>query len=823
MIQTKTEIYFLDFIDLINQNKIQTLTKSKWKTTDSTITSTHPPVETIIINHLQTQIPASPFKIIDEKHDPDHKKIIEQNNYSNQSLITIGSQLDKIETKVDIICNKVSVLPQSQPDLPLIHFSNLNKPTLKPISTTQKIEKMLKELKTESSNQISVIHNNEDSSNSSDSDSSTISKINKTFQDLHISRINYPRKPRFKNSIEKPLPIDIQPSNFNNNQFSVSSDKTYEWNIDNLSEQEILNKLHHMSMTANSYITNHNFTQSEIVDILATGFTGMLHSWWDKHLTQEARQEIKHSVSLDQNGNAIFDEHTGMAIPDSVNTLFFTIIKHFIGTPSHITSRIHDQLSNLKCPTLSDFKWYKDVFISRVMLRDDSNQPFWKEKFINGLPKLFAHKIRQVLSSDTGYIDYDALTYGNIITTIQKEGLKMCIDMKLNAQNKSDKKTAKYELGNFCEQYGLPSLPPSRRRKHKYSFNRKHKYSHNKNHNFEPNKFYSKNKFQKKHSKPNNQFHKKKSFDKSQTKCYKCNKPGHFANNCPVKNTIKQLKISKEEQDKLIQILEIRNTDSEIEDFDNQFISTDSSSSSTNSDDSSSPDITLGCGDTCCKTKSINVLSKQEEQEELLIDLIGKIDNPELKTEYLKKLKKLITQENIIKTPQEKISLTTTFDKFKNKKQEITVQDLQHEIKIIKTQIQTLQQQQLKLTCENKEIKDDLNIIKIDSQFNKIQQFPLIDETENNIPSSPINEEISENNTINTIQQINLKKWYVTIQLQIKDFQLITTALIDSGADLNCIQEGLIPSKYFEKTKESLRSANGSKMDIKYEISKAHV
>ena len=50
------------------------------------------------------------------------------------------------------------------------------------------------------------------------------------------------------------------------------------------------------------------------------------------------------------------------------------------------------------------------------MLRDDSNQPFWKEKFINGLPKLFAHKIRQVLSSDTGYIDYDALTYGKAIS-----------------------------------------------------------------------------------------------------------------------------------------------------------------------------------------------------------------------------------------------------------------------------------------------------------------------------------------------------------------------------------------------------------------------
>ena len=28
--------------------------------------------------------------------------------------------------------------------------------------------------------------------------------------------------------------------------------------------------------------------------------------------------------------------------------------------------------------------------------------------------------------------------------------------------------------------------------------------------------------------------------------------------------------------------------------------------------------------------------------------------------------------------------------------------------------------------------------------------------------------------------------------------------MIDSGADMNCIQEGLIPSKYFEKSTERL-------------------
>jgi hypothetical protein len=46
---------------------------------------------------------------------------------------------------------------------------------------------------------------------------------------------------------------------------------------------------------------------------------------------------------------------------------------------------------------------------------------------------------------------------------------------------------------------------------------------------------------------------------------------------------------------------------------------------------------------------------------------------------------------------------------------------------------------------------------------------------------------------------------------------------VDTGADLNCIQEGLIPTKYFEKSTERLNSANGSKMHIKYEINNAHV
>ena len=47
--------------------------------------------------------------------------------------------------------------------------------------------------------------------------------------------------------------------------------------------------------------------------------------------------------------------------------------------------------------------------------------------------------------------------------------------------------------------------------------------------------------------------------------------------------------------------------------------------------------------------------------------------------------------------------------------------------------------------------------------------------------------------------------------------------MIDSGADMNFIQEGLIPSKYFEKSTERLISANSTQMKIKYELNNAHV
>ncbi|CAL9029902.1 unnamed protein product [Prunus brigantina] len=653
----KVEINYLDFVESrYISNELKTLTKEKWVKLDkSEVVSSHPPAEAILLTPGTKTIVATPFKIPDPTDEP-NKRLIEQNNYTNQSLVVVGRQLDKIETKID---------------------------------------KLL------------------------------------------------PSTPKLKS-----------------------------------------------------------------------------------HLTDESRNSIIHAVKLNEDGLPLFDVNIGRGIEDGVNTLLYTIVEHFVGTPSHTQARIHDQLSNLRCPQLSDFRWYKDVFISRVMLREDSNQAFWKEKFINGLPNLFAHKIRTVLSNELGHIDYDNLTYGNIISTINQEGMKMCIDMKINKQIQSERKSAKYELGNFCEQYGLISTVPSRKNKSSYPshIRKKRHYSKQRKpyrHFDEPNEFYRKSKYSprkrwskapryKKDTRFSKRTDKGKSKDKSKVKCFKCQKYGHYANDCKVKDAIRQLKITDEEKDNLIKVLELRNSESS----ENETMVSSPESVNYESSDSqmSSPKIQLGCRDKCCNTlKQISVLTKQEEQEELLIDLISKIENPDLKSEYLRKLRKIITQDTGTSHPSPVINLSSTLERF-NKKKEVSLHDLHSEVKLVKKEIVELKQLSHKLQTENYDIRQVLNAL--------LEKEPS---ESNSPPGSPVHKSDKDEQSVNLIKQVNFRKWYSKFTIIVKNFELNTVALFDSGADLNCIKEGLIPTQYYKKSTESLSTASGKSLQLNYEIPKAHV
>ena len=63
------------------------------------------------------------------------------------------------------------------------------------------------------------------------------------------------------------------------------------------------------------------------------------------------------------------------------------------------------------------------------------------------------------------------------------------------------------------------------------------------------------------------------------------------------------------------------------------------------------------------------------------------------------------------------------------------------------------------------------------------------------------------------VSSLTIQKWYILVKLFINGKHPIKIiALFDTGAYLNCIQEVLIPTKFFEKTKEGLRFTNGSKL-----------
>lgn len=54
---------------------------------------------------------------------------------------------------------------------------------------------------------------------------------------------------------------------------------------------------------------------------------------------------------------------------DSVYTLIQTIIKHFVRHALFNMDRNKELLINLKYPTFTHFKWFKDVFLSKIVMR----------------------------------------------------------------------------------------------------------------------------------------------------------------------------------------------------------------------------------------------------------------------------------------------------------------------------------------------------------------------------------------------------------------------------------------------------------------------
>ena len=110
--------------DEVSKQHLNVIKKSNFvKAADKAIVrSSHPPLETVLITcqDQKTEVRATPFKIADDQTLI--ISIIEQNNFTNESLHIIGQQLDRIEEK--IIERTVSTASENsvfvKPEKPLV-------------------------------------------------------------------------------------------------------------------------------------------------------------------------------------------------------------------------------------------------------------------------------------------------------------------------------------------------------------------------------------------------------------------------------------------------------------------------------------------------------------------------------------------------------------------------------------------------------------------------------------------------------------------------------------------------------------------------------
>ena len=138
------------------------------------------------------------------------------------------------------------------------------------------------------------------------------------------------------------------------------------------------------------------------------------------------------------------------------------------------------------------------------------------------------------------------------------------------------------------------------------------------------------------------------------------------------------------------------------------------------------------------------------------------------------------------------------------KPRELTTQDLQREINNLKQEVQALRSE---TRSESYMLRQEI--------LNLQERLPEQRET----AQPNLDEEDFQSSFVGAITTSQYQKWYALVTLKIYDFKITLKALIDTGADQNCIQEGLIPTKYFEKTSRVLevQTTTNSKLITNYQ------
>ncbi|KAG9450458.1 hypothetical protein H6P81_010423 [Aristolochia fimbriata] len=355
-------------------------------------------------------------------------QLVKQGNFANLTLEAVGKQLQQMEGKKQ--------LQQMEGKINQLLAQKAAKPTCSEASTSKQV---IKSPLIHPPMKLEMLPEDR-----------TVDLLEKFLEKIGSRQINtLPEKQTYQQS----LPSYSQAVNVKQEQSRV----IYEWNIDNPTPKKVQDTIHRMLIYSN-VCRSRGMTEPIVVNQIVAGLSGDLYGWWYNYLDEPYRNHILYAVKTDASGAPLLDSED-KPISDAVMSLLASIVSNFSWDPSRQTETTKYLLHNIRCRTLTDLNWYITTFRSRVMTLPDAANPYWKQRFIEGLPTQFATKVKEGLRQNPNEeVNWNSLHYGHLQAACTQQGLALCNDLRLKKQLKQDHISAK-TLGEFCKQFAFDPVP----------------------------------------------------------------------------------------------------------------------------------------------------------------------------------------------------------------------------------------------------------------------------------------------------------------------------------------------------------------------------
>lgn len=644
--------------------------------------------------------------------------------------------------------------------------------------------------------------------------------------------------------------IEVQPDMYVDRkipQKSYAPDTASIWSIDDRTPQEIMLILENM-ITAYKVNVLHGMTVLNAVNAIIYGFEGILKNWYVAIVKAKPTilTEWSQTIMLGEDGKpSLLSDGT----PESnyIGKLISAIRDEFCGEIKDTQQIQETFLYRQRLKRLEYFHPYYTLWLRRLFELESCLDLQWKTTFIVSLPKWFIPKVQNFVN-----LSGSDLTWGTLYNMIIGSIIELCDEKARVRRSLKDEKTP--NIDTICKQYNLPhgtktfhpGHPASHQGEHRPRDKSRRKskgrskrtslrrsQSRDSRSQSRGRRSQSRTRRSESRSKKQVSFeHKKKYAARKEVKCYGCGGP-HYKSQCPkkgkIKASIKAILVNNgcqnaeeaaeqffEDKDQYNdnpvtreETYETANdeTDSDSEQFVSVTYSYDSGTSGSSEDSESS----VTCGQFCecpdCKPavkmmrphfprrgKEVALPEDTSEESRILMDLLqteSEAGKEILRKRYLKLLEqeKASKQKEAKKTvnPElyDKVSLARNTAQFEHKRPKTyaSLHELAADHQKLISRVDRIESEVIK----TKEFQHFADHGQTSEQWPTEEEEPKDYVRKYSSPALHINSIVTKNNNIRVAFYVGNKKH-------------VTTALIDSGASVNCIHSSLVPEIMIQKS-----------------------